>query len=684
MRKNRITVAAIAFFFVALLGLTWLAYHPGLGGTFLFDDFANLPSLGAFGPVDNEKTFWRYLTSGSADPTGRPLALLSFLIDANDWPASPYPFKHTSVLLHMLNGALLCWLLLKLGYALGKSERQSTFAAMLGTSFWLLHPLFVSTTLYVVQRETILPATFILIGLLGYIGSHRLAAQGSRAGIGLAAFSIGACTLLAVLSKANGALLPMLAWLVDSIILTRWEPVSHPRTRRGFLIMRRIVLIAPSVLLVIFLAGTAYVGGASDLPATRSWTLGERLLTETRILVDYLRQLWLPHPYTTGLFNDAFPVSHGLFSPPSTLLCLLIVIALPGYAWTRRVLHPAFALGILFFFAGHLLESTVVPLELYFEHRNYVPALLLFWPLALWLCEPQAESTGSIGKSTMHLAKLRTALAIVLPLGLACMTFLRASVWGNANDQASLWAAKNPDSPRAQAYAAQIEIAQGQVAAATARLERALIKNPDELQLVLNLIGARCKTGTLNSALLDQAASALQKAPNTGRLGYDWFERALAAAKDASCPGLNLDALDRLLVAAAQNTRTQAIPGRLQDRLHLQGRVALARGNGERALELFNAAFDADKRPGAALEQAAILASARCPELAQRHLDHFAQAWQPPAGPGWSMPSFHTWLLWKEGYWSNEVVHMRKLLAEDLAVRESASKIVPSSSKNHN
>jgi len=37
-------------------------------------------------------------------------------------------------------------------------------------------------------------------------------------------------------------------------------------------------------------------------------------------------------------------------------------------------------------FALDVLESTAVPLELYFEHRNYLPALLLFWPIARGLC----------------------------------------------------------------------------------------------------------------------------------------------------------------------------------------------------------------------------------------------------------------------------------------------------------
>src|SRR4051812_32137111 len=92
--------------FALILVLAWTAYWPGLSGGFLFDDFANLPSIGAYGPIDNATAFWRYVTSGAADPTGRPLALLSFLVDARSWPADPWPFKRTNVLLHLVNGLL--------------------------------------------------------------------------------------------------------------------------------------------------------------------------------------------------------------------------------------------------------------------------------------------------------------------------------------------------------------------------------------------------------------------------------------------------------------------------------------------------------------------------------------------------------------------------------------------------
>ena len=171
------------FVWLVILLIVLAACWPGLRGGFLFDDFANLLTLGATGPIDHWPTFWRYITSGTADPTGRPLTLLSFLLDARNWPADPYPFKRTSLILHLLNGALLAALLRQLGLtAFGRvAQRRIEMAAVLGAAFWLLHPLFVSTTLYIVQREAMLPATFTLLGLLVWLRGRRASGAAVRA-----------------------------------------------------------------------------------------------------------------------------------------------------------------------------------------------------------------------------------------------------------------------------------------------------------------------------------------------------------------------------------------------------------------------------------------------------------------------------------------------------------------------
>ncbi|HSR64860.1 MAG TPA: tetratricopeptide repeat protein, partial [Xanthomonadaceae bacterium] len=229
---------------LALLFATWLAYAPGLSGGFLFDDYVNLDALGATGPVHDGAAFWRYLTSGSADPIGRPLALLSFLLDGRDWPADPAPFLRTNLFLHLANGALLFALLRLLGRRLDGPGARTEAIALFAAGLWLLHPLFVSTTLYIVQREAMLPATFTLLGLLAWVhGRTRLDAGARRAGLAWMLGGLALGTALAMLSKANGILLPLLAWVLEATVLRAGAARPLPRAFRfGALVLPSAVV----------------------------------------------------------------------------------------------------------------------------------------------------------------------------------------------------------------------------------------------------------------------------------------------------------------------------------------------------------------------------------------------------------------------------------------------------------
>jgi hypothetical protein len=632
-----------------------------LRGVFLFDDFANLPTLGAYGPVDNWPAFWRYITSGIADPTGRPLALLSFLVDAHNWPADPYPFKRTSLILHLLNGVLLALLLRRLGRTLYGSSRRTDVAASLGAALWLLHPLFVSTTLYVVQREAMLPATFVLLGLIGWCRGRELAARGRAVGAWLAATAIVACTALAMASKANGVLLPLLAWLTDAVVLAPVLPI-HTRVRQRFAWMRRIVLILPSLMLLGWLLEQGIGFAFHGVGPMRPWTLGERLLTEARVVCDYLALLWLPHPYTAGVFNDAFTQSTGWLKPLSTLPAMVFLAALLVGAVAVRRRAPALALAVLFYFAGHLLESSVIPLELYYEHRNYLPAMLMFWPLALWL-------TGD-----GVLPGLRRVLIVALPLLLAGMTFLRADLWGNAPQQALLWAEKNPASPRAQAYAAAAERARGRPDLAAARIERQPVAGTEDIQLALNLVGAQCEMGAVQPAALERSRNALRTTRTAGSLYTGWISEAIQrAATGKSCTGLGMPEIEGLLDAMGKNPRLAQWPGWQQDNLNLRGRMALAQHDADTALKYFNAALDARPGADAALAMAAQLGSAGYPAQGLAHLDHFAALPEPLPQWHWSMAGVHAWVLRRQGIDAAELAHLRGVLQDDLRAKSGAN-----------
>jgi hypothetical protein len=698
----------------ALLALTWRAYHPGLTGAFLFDDLGSLPKLGATGPVDNWATFWRYITSGTADPTGRPLALLSFLIDARNWPANPCPFKVTNVILHLINGALLAWVLWKLGQRLalrghkrsvvipglpegqnpesvrsvindpsnsktdsgfqpaagpgmtrgsgtapGKTldNRAIAVAALFGAGAWLLHPLLVSTTLYVVQREAMLPATFALIGMLGWMASRDALARGqTKCALTGMALSAWLCTGLAVLCKGNGALLPLLLLLVEWIVLSR-RPMPNAETQGRRRRAVAVFLILPSALVIIYLL-YLIPGAIRTAAEIRGWTIAQRLLTEPRVLADYLRLLFVPHAHSTGLFNDAFPISAGWLHPASTLPCIVLVLALISAGFALRKRHPAFSLALLFYFTAQLMESGWIPLELYYEHRNYLPAMLLFWPIGLAL--------GSFGA----LRLLRTGVAAGVLVALAVLTMQRATLWGNAFNQAQVWAAINPESARAQTSAALYDMQSGRPRLAAARLHLALPKHPDDLQIPLNLITAECELGPVRPATLTAARTALANDRVGSEVAFNWFSQTLASTKARACAGLGYSNIQDLLDAARRNPYWRARRGTRVDLQHLQGMLELAQHRPELALADFDLALEQHPHPGTALGQAAMLANAGYPRLGLAHLDYFETLPRPPA-PGFGMQRIHAWVLQRQGYWQHEVAHLRG--AMETAVRAGAA-----------
>jgi hypothetical protein len=258
----------------------------------------------------------------------------------------------------------------------------------------------------------------------------------------------------------------------------------------------------------------------------------------------------------------------------------------------------------------------------------------------------------------------KRTLMVALPLGLALMTHARAEVWGNVHTQALVWAQINPESPRAQANAAQILTRSGQPHAAARRLQVLLKSKPGESQLAFNLIGAHCQTGGITPDDVAAARTAMQGGANTGSLFAHWFERTLPVAMAGRCPGLTTDVLLELIDAGLKNPR-MAGAGRQQDLIYLRGTIALARHQPDVALGDFSLALDLQVRPALALKGAAALGEAGYPRQGLLLLDHYqrvrAQTMPPRAGMG----TVHEWVLTRQRYWPNEVAHLRHRLRLD-------------------
>jgi len=635
MSSKRWFLAGLA----GLLLLAWLVYSPGLSGGFLFDDYVNLDALGFESPLSNLDAFLRYLSSGQADPTGRPVAMLSFLLDAQTWPAAPAPFLRTNLIIHLGNGALLALLLRRLGRELGDDDATCVHAALLGAGLWLLHPLLVSTTLYVVQRQAMLATSFVLLGLLAWThGRARLRANALRAGTAWMAAGCLAGGLLAGLSKANGFVLPLLALAIDWVLGARDFSATAER-RRGQ--CRALLLVAPAALLLLALATQ---GLDARNYAGRDFTLGTRLWSEARVMVDYLRLLAVPGRMSDGVFNDAFRASTSWHSPATTLPAALLVASLLGAGFALRRRAPAWSMGLLFFFAGHVVESTVLPLELRYEHRNYLPALLLFWPLARSLYRCRAAPA------------LRHAAALALVLLVAFPAWQRARLWGDPQRLAATWLVAHPDSSRAIAATAIALREAGRPQDAVRLLAGAWARAPNDAQIALNFVESRCAAGQLQAVDLRLLGRALAHAP-ADLLVLRWLDNAIGPAPGFACR-LSPAQVEALADIVARNPAFASTRAR-QNLENLRGRIALARGEPAEAALHFRQSLLAEVRPEVAAAQAALLIDAGYHREAMQQLDYYESVSDRQARPPLGMPRVHDWLLRRQGYWQDVFARLR-------------------------
>jgi len=641
--------------FLGLLALIVcvLVYRPGLSSGFYFDDAANLPALGESGKIDNASVFFRYVTSGRADPTGRPVALLSFLVDANDWPASPAPFKRTNLLIHLACGVLLYSLLVRLGLLYGLETIKAKYAALFAGTAWILHPLFVSTVLYAVQREAMLPALFVLCGLhLWLSGRQRMLAQ-RRLG---PAFLCGMafCTSLAFLSKPNGILLPLLALTVEATLPCASGDPGNARYRHW----RNALLVSVSALIIAGLTWVLIGSIGKGTANARTFTLVQRVLTEPTILIDYLKLLFLFDPNYGSLFHDQYPAATDAWHPWYTLPALLACLSACAACWIYRRRWPALAAAILFFFAGHLIESTSLALELYFEHRNYLPSMLLFWPIGIALTTER-----------WRVASLTVAVALIA--GMGTLTWATAALWAKPLRQAEFWASEAPESPRAQAFAAAIEAGNGQLDQALRRIAAATERHPHEPQLAFTLLDLHCQQGRISDedwATVENALRGMTRDP--GALLAQWTERTMESLPSRRCSGLDESRLSRLLDVVESNPQVTRLPGRMQDVSHLRGLLALSNGDAAQALSWFNDALRRDPAPAVALEQAARLGINGHPTQGLAHLAFFDTLEVTPVRPTQGMRWLHAQVLELQGYWPREFAALHSTLEAD-ARRES-------------
>ena len=428
-RENLAIQRPLAVFL--LLGLVFICYANTFQAPWYFDDHIRI--------VHNRAVHLTELTPdalmASIDPAAgasdardtffRPVVMLSLAVNWYLSGGDVAGFHLVNILIHFL-AALALYLAIM---ALMRAPRAGQFSpdqrqavALLASVLWAVHPIQTQAVTYIIQRSTSLAGLFYIAGVYAYVQGRQASHRRQRN----AFLALGAvCFLLGLGSKLNTAILP-LSWLLVEILF--FQDLEDAQQR--FKVLKWTAMAG--LLAVVLGLGLLWVIKGDPLAPIfssyggRPFTLSQRLMTEARIVIFYLSQLIFPSPDRLAFMHDV-PISRSLLDPGTTLAAMaaIVVLLVMGLVSARR--HKFLSLAILFFFLNHLIESSVIPLELLYEHRNYLPSMFLFLPLAVLI----VRGLTHFRRARQFIFYGLAAGTVLLIISLGTATYVRNDVWAS-------------------------------------------------------------------------------------------------------------------------------------------------------------------------------------------------------------------------------------------------------------
>ena len=470
---------------LAIAVLIGIGYTNSLHGEFHLDDLT----------FKDDSTL--HLTDLSLESIGRaawhrrPVASLTFALNYYWGGHREAGYHAMNIAIHMAVAFALYWLL----FLTFRTPRARPLfagleapAALGATVLWAMHPVQTQAVTYIVQRMTSLAALFYVLALVAYLKGRF--SHGRQRGLWwTGALGTGALTLG---SKEMAATLPLAVLLAEVCLV---GGLDRPTLRVA---TRWIAILSVPIFVIGVFAAQHEAGGSfwAQLTAHRSttqwFTATEHLLTEGRVVVYYLTLLLLPHP-SRLMFDYAFPISHGWLDPPTTLLSWIVILGIMAWAFFRIPRSPLLAFGVLWFFLNLAIESSVIPLDLVFEHRLYLPSMGLALVAAL--------AGARLWRRTTPVRYVPILLGGLLVLIWTGWTIERNRVWAT---EFALWsdtAAKAPGNPRALTLLGVAYTDRHEPDRAYEAFQAAIRANPDFHDAHANLGSALIGRGDLAGAL---------------------------------------------------------------------------------------------------------------------------------------------------------------------------------------
>jgi len=402
----------------------------------------------------------------------RPVSCLSFALNWFFGQDDVFGYHLVNILIHIFTAFFLFLFILSLFDTpnLKKYSCDSrVFIAFLASLLWAVNPIQTQAVTYIVQRMAQLAAFFYILGMLAYVKA-RLSAS-SRKQLSWFFFCI-IFYALAFNSKPNAIIMPLSMILVEIVF---FQDLADKPTQR------KLFFSAVAVTMILFSSVCFFFFKADPLSFlnwydTRSFTFTERLLAQPRVVLFYLSQIFYPMPGRFSIAHDIV-LSNSVFTPWTTLPSIIIIFFLIGFSLLQIRKRPFLSFAILFFFLNHIVESSILALEIIFEHRNYLPSFFLFLPVALVF----SQLFKRFKNKNNFIYFLTICLLISIVGFFSASTYIRNRVW---KDDITLWTdavEKAPNNARASNILA-IKLAWGENSTHPRRYDMALKLFEDSLE----------------------------------------------------------------------------------------------------------------------------------------------------------------------------------------------------------
>jgi hypothetical protein len=352
-----------------IIGVAWVAYSNTFYVPFQFDDRPNITD----NPNIQIKVFTldriEQLVKNTYKETIRIFSYFTLALNYYFGELNVFGYHLVNFMIHVASGIFLYWFLLLTFHLPSLKEKYGSISykvALFTSLIFISHPIQTQSVTYIVQRMASMAGMFYLLSMVLYV-KGRLSTGPIRfiyfGGLVLS-------YLLGVFSKENVAILPLFIALYEFYFFQNID--LSPKGKRVLLTFVCILIVLGMIGSVIW--GKRYIDVIVEGYQYRNFTMLERVLTQFRVVLYYITLLVYPHPSRLNLDYD-FPLSKTLLDPPTTLISILIIVALIGYSVLTAKKKPMFSYCVLWYFGNLVIESSIFPLEMVFEHRLYLPAI---------------------------------------------------------------------------------------------------------------------------------------------------------------------------------------------------------------------------------------------------------------------------------------------------------------------